>query len=68
MAKRKPTLAGLLRRLIRESGLSARKLAAETGVKQQTISEFLRGKDVRLGTAQKLMDHFGVTFETRSVN
>ena len=65
MAKRKVTLlADLLRQRIRDCGLSARALVEPTGVKQQTISEFLRGKDIRLATAQKLMDYFGISLNS----
>ena len=60
MAKRK-TLADVLRAKIRASGMSAKAIENETGVKQPTITEFLRGKDIRLVTAQRLMDYFKVT-------
>ena len=62
MSKR---MAEILRNRILASGLSARALAALTDVKQQTISEFLRGKDIRLATAQKLADHFGLALKKR---
>jgi DNA-binding XRE family transcriptional regulator len=64
MAKRRiPTdLAETLRVAIRDSGLSARKLADLVDVKQQTLSTFLVGQaDIRISTAQKLMDHFKLT-------
>jgi plasmid maintenance system antidote protein VapI len=65
MAKRRTkTLADMLREKIRECGLSANTLAGLTGIKQQTISEFLRGKDIRLATAQKLFDYFGITINS----
>ena len=63
MAKRK-SVADVLRKRILDSGLSAAALAKETGTKQPTLTEFLRGKDIRLEkTAQKLMDYFGLTIK-----
>jgi len=59
------TMADLLRAKIRASGLSAAKLGKETGVTQQAISVFLRGKDIRLDTAQKLADYFGLTLKEK---
>lgn len=56
-------MATLLRDTIRASGLSAAKLSELTGVTQPTITEFLRGKDLRLATAQKLADHFGLVLK-----
>ncbi|MSR60016.1 MAG: XRE family transcriptional regulator [Planctomycetaceae bacterium] len=64
MAKRKTKSAGLadsLREAIRDCGLSARKLGEEIDVDQPTLSAFLSGKDIRLMTAQKLMDYFKIT-------
>lgn len=51
-------MADVLRQKIRDSGLSANRLGKETGVTQQAISVFLKGKDIRLETAQKLVDYF----------
>lgn len=51
-------MADLLRDRIRKSGLSANRLGKLTGVTQQAISVFLKGKDIRLDTAQKLVDYF----------
>lgn len=53
-------MAEVLRAAIRQSGISALQLGGITGVAQQTISQFLAGKDIRLKTAQKLADHFGL--------
>jgi plasmid maintenance system antidote protein VapI len=58
--------ADILRQEIRESGKSANTLAKLTGVKQQRISEFLRGKDIRLDTAQKLFDYFRLELKRKS--
>jgi plasmid maintenance system antidote protein VapI len=60
MAKRK-TLADVLRQRIRDCGLSAAELAKLTGTTQPTITVFLNGRDIRLMTAQKLMDYFKIT-------
>jgi plasmid maintenance system antidote protein VapI len=51
-------MADILRQKIRDSGLSANRLGKLTGVTQQAISVFLKGKDIRLETAQKLVDYF----------
>jgi plasmid maintenance system antidote protein VapI len=49
----------ILRDAIRRCGMSAQRLAKETGVSQPTITVFLSGKDIRLKTAKKLADYFG---------
>jgi len=49
--------ADAIRRRIRDCGFSASELSRRTGVKQPTITEFLRGKDIRLDTATKLMTY-----------
>ena len=54
-------MSELLKKTIAESGLSANELWKLTGVSQPTISEFLRGKDIRHETAQKMADYFGMT-------
>ena len=43
-----------LRKAIRDNGLSAKKLEKATGVPQSTITRFLAGTDLTLGTAEKL--------------
>lgn len=53
-------LADALREAIRKSGKSGYRLAQETTVKQQTISDFMRGKDIRLQGASILAKHFGL--------
>ncbi len=59
------TMADILREAIRKSGQSAGQLAELTGVSQPTITEFLRGKDMRLDTAQKLAEFLGLTLQER---
>ena len=53
-------MANLLRQTIYDSGISANQLAQLSKVKQQTLSDFIRGKGISLATAQKLADHFGL--------
>lgn len=56
-------LADALRDAIRKSGLSANELAQQTGIKQTTISGFLRGRDMGIERASKIAKHLG--FELR---
>ena len=49
-----------LRDAIRNSGKTALVIWMATGVSQPTITEFLRGKDMRLKTAQKLAAYFNL--------
>lgn len=53
-------LADTLRNAIRNSGLSANKLADETGVPQPTITRFLAGADMKLATAEKIAARLGL--------
>lgn len=53
-------IAEVLKQAIQDSGLSAIALSKEVGVPQSIISRFLRGETIRLDTAQKLADHFGI--------
>lgn len=57
--------AEILRAAIRKSGLSAMQICRETGVAQPTITEFLRGKDIKLKTAEALMKRFGLVIKHR---
>lgn len=63
--KKAKTMHDVLRETIAKSGLSANQLAKASGVYQQTISEFLRGKDIRLQTAEKLAAYFGLELKPR---
>lgn len=58
-------MADKLREAIRASGKSALALSKLTGVAQPRISEFLNGRDIKLTTAQKLADHFGLVLKKR---
>lgn len=53
-------MADVLRTAIAKSGLSALALSKKTGVAQPIISAFLRGKDIRLATANKLARYLGL--------
>lgn len=55
----------ILREAIRKSGLSANQLAKETGVKQTTISKFLRGGDMGLARASKIAAYLGLELRKR---
>lgn len=56
-------MADTLRKAIRDSGLSALALSKKAGVSQPQISYFLRGKDIRLATAQKLAHILGLSLQ-----
>ena len=49
-----------LRRAIRESGESINSIAKATGVAHPVIVRFMQGRDIRLTTVDKLLDHFGL--------
>lgn len=53
-------MAETLRQKIIDCGLSANQLGPRAGVKQQTISQFLRGHGISLDTADKLAAFFGL--------
>ncbi len=53
-------MADLLRAKIRSSGMTLTEVADKTGVPQPRLTVFMQGKDIRLATAQKLADHFGL--------
>ena len=53
-------MADILRRAITKSGLSGAELGRLTGVPQQTVSDFMAGKDIRLATANKLARYLGL--------
>lgn len=57
--------ATILREAILASGMSAGELWKLSGVSQPTITEFLRGKDIRLSTAEKIAAHVGVELKQR---
>lgn len=58
-------MADVLREAIRKSGLSAMQICRDTGVAQPTVTEFLRGKDIRLHTAQALVAYFGLELKPK---
>jgi len=61
------TLAEMLQRNISESAMSAAEISQVTGVEGVTIRNFMRGEDIPLSAAQKLINHFGnITITRRS--
>ncbi len=58
-------LADILRKAITDSGLSALQLSKETGVSQPSITEFLRGKDMRLTNASKIAAYLGLELKKK---
>lgn len=58
-------VADALRQAIRESGLSANRLASLTGVPQTTISRFLRGEDMSIHRAAKIARHLGLELKKK---
>ncbi len=58
-------MATLLRERIAGSGLSENKLGPLVGVKQQTLSCFMRGKGISLFTAEKLARYFNLVLEEK---
>jgi predicted transcriptional regulator len=53
-------MAEILREAIKESGISILALSKLCGVPQPRLFHFMAGKDIRISTAQKLCDHFGL--------
>lgn len=54
------TLPEQLRAAIRNSGLTQEQLAAKAGIRQNRISVFLSGRDIRLETAGKIAQALGL--------
>lgn len=50
----------ILRTAVRQSGMPLRRVAKAAGVAQSILSVFMSGKDIRLKTAQRLADFFGL--------
>ena len=53
-------MAEQLRDAVRNSGVSLLALSKLCGVPQPRLFDFMGGKDIRMATAQKLADHFGL--------
>jgi len=53
-------LAEILRRAVRDSGLPLLTIADKTGAGVSTLSEFMAGADMRLGTASKIAAFLGL--------
>jgi plasmid maintenance system antidote protein VapI len=54
------SLADVLRKAIENSGKPLTGLARECGVPQPMLTRFMAGYDIRLATAEKLADYFGL--------
>jgi plasmid maintenance system antidote protein VapI len=60
-------LTGALRKAIRESGLSFKALAEETGVLRQSLMKFVRGQQsLRLDMADRLAAYFGLELRPKN--
>ena len=57
----RPPLDDVLRRAIRDCGISANMLAQRTGVPQPTITRFLAGADMRVSNAAKIAECLGLS-------
>lgn len=56
-------LASTLRTRVRSSRLSENQIAKESGVNQSSLNLFMNGhRDLRLQTATRLSDYFGLCF------
>ena len=59
--RRKANMAETLRQAIRDSGISGRQLARDTGVPQAVFSLFLSGKrSITIDTADKIASAVGI--------
>jgi predicted transcriptional regulator len=54
------TMTEVLKRAILRCKMSAGELSRAAGVPQQTISEFLRGRDMRMSRAEKIAAYLGL--------
>jgi plasmid maintenance system antidote protein VapI len=55
-----------LREAIRESEKSVTAIAADSQIPQPMLTRFVNGKDIRLQTADRLAEYFGVELTARS--
>ena len=56
MAKRRKTMADVLRAAIRKSGRTAYSVAKEAGTTPEVVSRFMAGADIRISTADKIAE------------
>lgn len=59
MGVRATDVANLLRNEIQRRNLTQYRIAADTGIKQASLSRFLRGGSLRMETVGKLLDYLG---------
>lgn len=62
---KKETITEILRRTIRESGISQRRLSIETGVDRMSINFFMRGRALHSDNLDVLAEYFGLTLVKR---
>lgn len=63
-----PSFGEVLKKLMRERGISARALSKETGIPASTLSEWSAGREPKLSEATvKLARYFGVSLEYLAV-
>jgi plasmid maintenance system antidote protein VapI len=66
MSKPRLTMAHVLLRAVRESGLTVNAVAVAAGVPQPVLHRFVAGeRGLNLATAQKLVDYFGLELRPR---
>jgi plasmid maintenance system antidote protein VapI len=64
---RKPTIADILRRTIKESGIPPEEIERETGIKRRTIREFLSGaQSMQIASADRLAEYFKLALVAES--
>ena len=60
--KRKPkTLADMLRDAVRDSGLTHYRIGKDAGIGADQVTRFVQGRDIRIGTAAKIINALGLT-------
>ena len=53
----------VLRRAIKDSGISASEIARKTGIPQPTITRFLAGADMRMSKAAEIAAYLGLSLK-----
>ena len=62
----KCTMAEQLRKAIQDSGKTVNAIAVESGIPQPVLHRFASGdRDLKLATAQKLVEYFGLELRPR---
>lgn len=64
--KAKPTLTDVLKAAIRECGVTQYRIAKDTGIKETSLSRFMRGEtSLRLDKADVLADYLGLELKKK---